>query len=177
MTMNPSEEDNEDANTAMEIRYTDTTDEQLTQESDDFFSEFRTWRSWLRRPGLMRVDQLPDWPKLEFYMTWLQLFLRGEAEFQIPESWLAKAGDEYGVQAMVMWIWLQLEHSSDQEVKDALMEAAKVFWECGDRHAAHHPGVLMMEAGVLHRITDDALKWSTDVRAALRFQSVMRGAI
>ena len=75
-----------------------------------------------------------------------------------------------------MWIWLQLEHLSDQEIENVLMEAAEVFWECRERRTIHHPALLMMEAGTLYRVTDWAMQRSTDVRAALRFQSVMREA-
>ena len=169
-------EESEDEDALIEIRLSGTTSEQLTQESDDFFSEFRTWRSWMSRPGHLGLDRRPEWPRMVFYMTWLKLFLHGNDEYGIPTSWLALAGDEFGVQATVMWIWLQLEHFSDRETENVLMEAAEVFWECRERRAIHHPALLMMEAGALHRVTDWAVRRSTDVRATLRFQSVMRGA-
>ena len=162
-----------------EIRLAGTTTEQLTQDSDDFFSEFRTWQDWMHRPESFLHEMVLGgllWSRLVFYMTWLELFLQGNEEYGIPVSWLAQAGEEFGVQATTMWIWLQLEHLSDQEIENVLMQAAEVFWECRERRTIHHPALLMMEAGTLYRVTDWAMRRSTDVRAALRFQRVMREA-
>ena len=177
--MSSCSEDSEEADVSIEIRLSGTTTEQLTQESDDFFSEFRTWRDWMNRPDSFLHEMTlggPRWSRLAFYMTWLELFLQGNEEYSIPSSWLAGAGEAYGVQATAMWIWLQLEHSSDQEIENVLMEAAEVFWECRERRTILHPALLMMEAGALYRVTDWAMRRSTDARAALRFQSVMREA-
>ena len=155
------------------IHYSGTTPEQISQEAKSFFTKYTTWQGWLcrdrERPNPLDFDMAI----LTFFMTWLEAFLQGDPECSVNKSWLATRSQEYGVQAVLMWIWMHLETVPEEKIEQALVAAAEVFQERRGHSAVFHPKLLMVEAGDLYCAADKALLAFMPAEPVARYQATM----
>ena len=121
-------------------------DEALTNEAAQFFAKYKSWQQWFPRDDLDTETQ----QSLESYLGWLEIYLQGEPEFQIPDTVQAIVARKRNIQAIVVWIWWNQKDLSDSVVQAAMIAAAVAFKESTGWCAVFHPEIYLKEIKKLH---------------------------
>ena len=102
------------------------------------FCECKSWQEWF--PGTK--------PSLESFMGWLEIYLQTKPEFQAAEAIEAR---KHNTQAVVVWIWMNLEHLPDDVVQNEIMLAAEDFEQSIGWCCVFHPEVYLKYIRELER--------------------------
>ena len=134
-------------------------EEALRNEEIEFFARYKSWQQWFPRGGLDTETQ----QSLEAYLGWLEIYLQGA---ETVEAIVARKNN---IQAIVVWIWWNLEHLSDDDVQKVMVAAAVSFKETTGWCAVFHPEIYLKEIKKLHNVASKILQRSSRPTAMAKF--------
>ena len=135
--------------------------ETLGQEQEEF-CECKSWQEWFGRTE----------PSLESFMGWLEIYFQTKPECQAAEAIVAR---KYNTQAVVVWIWWNLEHLPDDVVQEEIMRAAEDFEQSIGWCFVFHPEVYLKYIRELERELSRRLQDLATPIASQKFIESRRG--